>query len=496
MRVDFVEKLHCPAPDCDSATLVLRARRSDMLEYSVGPVEEVREGDLHCERCMRLYPINDYVPAFDQLFPEQLQKEADYWAKWYGFMWERGYTQFFDLRSPVAPLIFEGIPICDPSSLAGHDLPGVHTALADHPLLQSAQSVLDVGCGTGWSSLYLARRGHSVVAFDPSHSNMVLAKRYAIRQGIYIEYLSAAVGFLDFENGCFDAIFGLHSLHHVPHLRTEMLRLRDWLHEGGLLAVDEHIRTSPLLNALAQQMYSWAQEEVFPNVRTVLREELRKSLPQAEHSALEDAGSAHVLQAILDNFEVESFSSRFVSLDQFSFIYFLSRHEDRDAYEYSADVLHRLYQLLLKAFPEGAEYVTLVARKGAQGAGEAGAAAWQASSMAVETLYSPNPEVAVLKAELAALRHDLLLARQSVSEAIQSLMQSQAQLAASNAYVSSLVEAVNAKNRHIAELEQWARTLERDILNRPSVMPPGNAFARILRRVRALLSNFNISRRS
>src|SRR5205085_8489958 len=134
------------------------------------------------------------------------------------------------------------------------DLDGTHVTLAEHPLINGAERVLDVGCGCGWSSLYLARRGHKLVAFDPSVDNVRRAKLYAISKGEYIEYIGAALGYLSFRPGVFDAVFALHSIHHVPDLRNEVATLRGWLREGGAIAVDEHIQNDPTLIAVAREL--------------------------------------------------------------------------------------------------------------------------------------------------------------------------------------------------------------------------------------------------
>ena len=247
MKAEFLAKLCCPTRLCRPGPLLLEAQTVETLAYATGPAEEVREGTVRCPACERSYPIQDYVLSFEQLFPDVLREEATFWSQWYGFMWDRGYAGWFDLKEPFAPYIATGIEVPDPGSLLGVERGGTHSLLADHPLIRDAQWVLDIGCGTGWSSLFLARRGHTVVAFDPSGGNVVLAKRYAIAQGHYIEYMTAAVGYLAFQPAIFDAIFALHSIHHVPHLRQEIAIMRDWLRDGGALAVDEHIQNDPML---------------------------------------------------------------------------------------------------------------------------------------------------------------------------------------------------------------------------------------------------------
>ncbi len=458
MRAEFAEKLSCPAPDCSGLnwakpknSLTLLTERVRPINYKSGQIEEVEEGSLTCLQCGRSYPISEFVPSFEQLFPEELQEEAEFWSRWYGFMWDKGYMGFFDLKVPMAPLITEGIEVLDPSSLQRIDRGGTHSILADHPLVREAEWVLDVGCGTGWSSLFLARRGHKVAAFDPSVGNMRKAKRYAIAQGVYIEYLGAAVGFLAFKPETFDAIFALHAIHHVPQLKENTRIMRDWLREGGAIAVDEHVYVNPALTAIAGELQNWARTEVYPQVRTLPAEALA-GLPQAGHSSLEGAGSEDVLDALLDNFAIESFSSRFISLDSFGFNYYLSQDLDPRAYHYSASIVDRIYKALHKAFPEGAEYVTLLGRKDSS--------QHVASAVAPDAQNPPQP-VRNVPAEAMQRLVQWLAPRDRLEEARKELEQANEQVAQLSAEVARMDGLIARKDSHTQELEIWARGMQK-----------------------------------
>jgi SAM-dependent methyltransferase len=421
------------------------------------------------------------VPSFEQVFPASLQQEAEYWSRWYRFVWDQGYLGFFDLRVPRAPLIMEGVEVLDPSSLHHTDSAGTHAWIDDHPLIRGAEFLLDIGCGTGWSSLFFARRGHKVVGFDPSASNMQLAKRYALSQGEYIEYLAAGLGYVAFQPDQFDAIVTLHSLHHVPSLAEEMKGVRSWLRAGGGIAIDEHIYTDPLLSALAEEMHRWARTDVYPAVRSIDIERLKQALPASEPSALEDAGSEDVISSFLQNFALESHTTRCVSLDYFSFIYYLSRDLNRMLFQqvdsrllghtggkvqpnldvrgfhYAADVLNRLYTLLLKAYPDSAEYVTLVGSKSTAHHGS-------------EEPTRHNQQLQASGRERDRLRGDRLpkvaqtadtTLRLSVDESEEMPQQAppenespiQAAVASLQGDVERLNDAIHAKNSYIEELE-------------------------------------------
>lgn len=425
MHTDLATQLNCPSRDCGSRSLRLEAARTELIPYRTGPVEEVREGALVCDGCGRRYPIEGYVPSFEQLFPEELREEARYWSDWYGFFWDRGYRGFFDLRAPMAPAIARGIEVLDPRSLGGQDLPGPHSMLAEHDLVRGAERLLDVGCGCGWSSLYLARRGHRVVAFDPSVGNVRRAKEYAISQGEYIEYLAAGLGFLQFEDGVFDGAFALHSIHHVPDLSREMAILSGWLREGGVIAVDEHVRDDPTLGAIAGEVDRWVREEIVPRHATLGLEALR-SLPTSAHSAMEGAGNDEVMDALSSCFSVAYFNARFVSLDGLTFMYYLSRDRDEEGYAYAADVVHHIYRFLKGACPYRAEYVTLVGRKG----------------------DSPGPSTPDVAREM-----DAVLGQQAAPRAGVDTSPLHESIVELRATVHRLNDTLEAKNRHITHLE-------------------------------------------
>jgi 2-polyprenyl-3-methyl-5-hydroxy-6-metoxy-1,4-benzoquinol methylase/uncharacterized protein YbaR (Trm112 family) len=446
MKLDLLDRLLCPTPSCEGARLTLHAHHTDTINYRTASIEEVREGELVCTICNRSYPIRDYVPSFESLFPEPLLEEADYWSKWYGYWWEREQLGFFDFNAPRAPLITEGIEVVDPASLPADGKTATHPLLTENPLVREARQVLDVGCGTGWSSLLLAQHGHDVVACDPSASNMRLAKSYAISHGTYVEYIGAALGYLLFKPDSFDGVTALHSIHHVPNVRHEVVRLREWLRPGGVIAIDEHVGTNPTVLAVSKAMFRWGDAQVYPKVRTFDPRKLHH-LPETAHSALEGVGSEDLIQAVTHNFNVESFSSRYVSLDYFPFLYYLWRDLDVTAYNYAADVVSHLCQLLAEAFPEGAEYVTLVGRK------ESGDLHNDTQNWVVPLalpLVAENSSEA-RRLERSNLRIMMLKAERShLSRRLTSL----------EAEIARLRQSVGDKDNHIEELRSWALGLQ------------------------------------
>jgi ubiquinone/menaquinone biosynthesis C-methylase UbiE len=111
--------------------------------------------------------------------------------------------------------------------------------------LEGAARVLDVGCGFGFPSFYLASCGYEVVGVDPSPSQIAVAERYRRQEGqeYRLAYLVIDEGVLPFEDDSFDgAAFG-HSLECVGDagaLISEVIRV---LKAGSRVAIEEEDRS-------------------------------------------------------------------------------------------------------------------------------------------------------------------------------------------------------------------------------------------------------------
>src|SRR3954471_12820975 len=74
--------------------------------------------------------------------------------------------------------------------------------------------VLDCGCGAGWLSYFLARRGYDVVGNDVSDEDIVIARAHPpFRDGPLPSFIVADTEALAFDAE-FDAVVFFDSLHH------------------------------------------------------------------------------------------------------------------------------------------------------------------------------------------------------------------------------------------------------------------------------------------
>jgi ubiquinone/menaquinone biosynthesis C-methylase UbiE len=96
---------------------------------------------------------------------------------------------------------------------------------------------LDVGCGTGFLSLELARRGHRVTGVDFAPSMLSLAERKAAERGLAVNFEPADAEQLPYAPASFDLVISRHVLWTLPHPEAaidEWLRI---LRPGGRLVI-------------------------------------------------------------------------------------------------------------------------------------------------------------------------------------------------------------------------------------------------------------------
>src|SRR6516225_3784261 len=130
------------------------------------------------------------------------------------------------------------LPLYDPfTRLIG--IQAVHQKLADQAELDSAQRVLEIGCGTGNLALLVKRIRPQldVVGLDPDPKALARAGRKARRAGLPLELDCGFADELPYADGSFDRVLSSLMFHHLeadlrgPSLR-QVLRV---LRPGGAL---------------------------------------------------------------------------------------------------------------------------------------------------------------------------------------------------------------------------------------------------------------------
>ena len=151
-----------------------------------------------------------------------------------------------DLRYPIAyPGLDEGkwfqwrsIPMIELSVLDTYRF--VHSMLP-HP----AQQILEIGCGSGYLTLELARDGHDVTGIDLSADIIEVAERsraaHPDSPGFgSLRYICTDVNTWQAPEASFDAVIFNRTLHHMSDLQQTMVNVKRLLKPGGKIICQDY----------------------------------------------------------------------------------------------------------------------------------------------------------------------------------------------------------------------------------------------------------------
>lgn len=99
----------------------------------------------------------------------------------------------------------------------------------------AAYKAIDIGCGEGFYSIYLASKGFDVLGIDLSERAIEYAKENALKAGCAIRLMAMDVSSLRPLNETFDFVFEWSVLHHImPEERRDYVEdVSRLLNEGG-----------------------------------------------------------------------------------------------------------------------------------------------------------------------------------------------------------------------------------------------------------------------
>lgn len=172
---------------------------------------------------------------------------------------------------------------------------------------------LDIGCGTGWLSLELARAGVDVTGVDLSPERIAVAEEYFthIKRTEQIpgniNYIAGSIHEMKFEDSTFDLIFTWDALHHIPHIEYLTRKMAVWLKPCGELIIFEHTGPSILNKILVLTIYTLpivSKWNLFKKLRNkLLREKETQKAPSEATTQLE------MVSAIRRCFSVQLFKT-------------------------------------------------------------------------------------------------------------------------------------------------------------------------------------------
>jgi 2-polyprenyl-3-methyl-5-hydroxy-6-metoxy-1,4-benzoquinol methylase len=80
----------------------------------------------------------------------------------------------------------------------------------------SASRILDLGCGSGWLSVFLARNGFKVTGIDVAPHALELGRQWAAMESLDITFDVGDMGDMPYPNNSFDAVVANSIIEHLP----------------------------------------------------------------------------------------------------------------------------------------------------------------------------------------------------------------------------------------------------------------------------------------
>lgn len=375
MRKEMVAQFICP--NCGSG-LEAHSVKSVEIRYSCEKTNcsEIREGLLICRHCDSKFEIKHFIPSFLQ--PDQvnnkLVNEGAFWGEYYSFLDKKGITNFVDIQSPFSPLyrlgILEKVGYNERTHLRKFILSDVRifqndesSRLIDNDFideqLKQNSNVLEIGCGSGWLSLELKRKGFNVVGLDPSLSSLRIAKDYSISRGMQIEYVHADASLPVFKNSVFDGVFAFHALHHVNDVEKVVENIRQWLGQRGTIAFYEHRQALSSLDLVRKVVYL-----IFFPILSIRYKRDKHIFSfflslQSHKSPAEDA-AVQLIDHFSQSFDIVRKDLFFHFLDEIPCLTYFTLGRNPNVLEKTARIVDLIQRRLKTSYPDKAEFVLCV----------------------------------------------------------------------------------------------------------------------------------------
>tara|TARA_B100000029_G_scaffold477948_1_gene523542 strand:- start:3 stop:923 length:921 start_codon:yes stop_codon:yes gene_type:complete len=176
-------------------------------------------------------------------FKELLEKEAKFWAHFNEDALQKGIPHWLDLQNatPIKRRPYNPFNDCRIEKIIRGDIKKEFLESAGNPKVKKEKKALDFGCGMGWLSLELSRKGFEVDGFDLAEKSIKIAKKYSKKMGEKINYQVADLNNFQFKENFYDVVAVWDVLHHLVNPEEVLKRLKNSLKPGGKILILDHL---------------------------------------------------------------------------------------------------------------------------------------------------------------------------------------------------------------------------------------------------------------
>ncbi|MBY0314602.1 MAG: class I SAM-dependent methyltransferase [Bdellovibrionales bacterium] len=121
----------------------------------------------------------------------------------------------------------------------------------------NGKSVLDIGCGSGWSSFFISKFAKKVIGLD-LHKN-----GYEPDSSDNLEFKTGSAEQLDFDDEIFDVVTTNECLEHVPHPDVALTEFDRVLKPGGYVVISGPNLFSLLQSLRGLTQYVWSNRPLY-----------------------------------------------------------------------------------------------------------------------------------------------------------------------------------------------------------------------------------------
>jgi len=176
-----------------------------------------------------------------------------------------------------------------------------------HPSPLNGLHILELGCGSGWIALELARQGHRVDAYDISNAAIELAKSYYCKvrkqeDGLgQINYQIRDLNRIDLPLDTYHFVVCWDSLHHILKSRRLIHQAHQSLLHGGKFLAFEHIAQKSRMVNRVNMMIGKIITLMFPHAQ-IHRPAVPSPNEEQLYSPFEDVTGREMLDYFMEAF--------------------------------------------------------------------------------------------------------------------------------------------------------------------------------------------------